>query len=191
MEGQEEEMRRMMLPMLGLLALAAACGPVDEHTYDANEPEWVVRGSGAFKEKGHYVFYGVGMVDGMRNRALARSTCENRARADLQKVFETYTASLMRDYMAATTGNDPNESFEEQHVEQTIKTFSSGTLSGVMIVNHWMDDEGVHYALAKLDLRHFEGALDKMKKLDERTRKFIRSNARKAFDVLEKEELKH
>jgi len=67
-------------------------------------PEWVIQGSGAFKDAGNKVFYGVGAVTGVRNRPLAQTASENRARAEITKIFETYTASLMKDYAASTTG---------------------------------------------------------------------------------------
>lgn len=180
-------MRKIIYALLALFTLVA-CGPTEEYTRDGGEPEWVIRGSGAFEEEGNKVFYGVGMVSGIWNRALARSTAENRARADIQKIFRTYSASLMRDYMAATTGGDMDASAEEQHVEQTIKTFSAGTLSGVMIVDHWVDVDGTYFALARLDLAEFSNSLDKMTELDAKTRDFIRQNADRAFDQLGAEE---
>jgi hypothetical protein len=184
-------MRKVFLCLIGLISLIglAACGPTNENTRDYEEPDWVLRGSGASEEDGQKVFYGVGMVSGIWNRALAKSTAENRSRADLQKIFRSYSAALMRDYMAATTGGDMDASAEEQHVEQTIKTFSSGTLSEVMIIDHWVDEDGTNFALARLALAEFLGALDKMSQLDAKTRDFIRENAARAFDQSSDEEM--
>ncbi|MBM4355489.1 MAG: hypothetical protein FJ109_17155 [Deltaproteobacteria bacterium] len=183
-------MRHLALCMgLGLLMLACSGG--GDYYEESGEPKWVVRGSGAFEEGGKKIFFGVGMVNGIGNKALARSTAENRARADLGKIFRTYSASLMRDYMASTTAGDMTASAEEQHVDQAIKTFSKITLSGVMIVDHWQDpSDGTVYALARLDLAEFGGALEKMKELDAKTRDFVRANADKAFYRLAAEEQK-
>ena len=186
-------MRRvMMLTMVLILgALWAGCSGSDDYYGDNGEPKWVVRGSGAATEDGKRVFYGVGMVSGIANRALARSTSENRARAELGKIFRTYSASLMRDYRASTTAGDMEASSEEQHVEQAIKTFSKVTLSGVMIVDQWFDpSDATVFALARLDLEEFDGALNRMKELDAKTRDFVRKNAQKTFDALDKEEQK-
>ncbi len=88
-------------------------------------PNWVKKGSGALNNKDDKAFYGVGSVVGVKNEPLAWDTAENRARAELAKNFETYTAYLMRDYAASTTAGDFTRNTEEQNVERAIKTFSA------------------------------------------------------------------
>ncbi|MBN1962977.1 MAG: LPP20 family lipoprotein [Deltaproteobacteria bacterium] len=153
-------------------------------------PEWVMKGSGAFGGEQGRVFYGVGSVSGIKNHALARTTADNRARAEIAKIFETYTASLMKDYMASTTAGDMSASSEEQHVEQAIKTFSAVTLSGVQVVDHWIHPDGTVYALAQLDLQTFKDSMGKAKELSAAVRDYVRENAEKAHMDLEKEEAK-
>ena len=136
-------------------------------------------------------FYGVGSVSGIKNHALARNTADNRARAEITKIFETYSASLMKDYMASTTAGDMSASSEEQHVEQAIKTFSASTLSGVQIVDHWVHPDGTWYALAQLDLESFTKNLQKMKELNAEVRDYVRKNAERVHMDLEREEEKH
>ena len=178
------------------LAGAAACGGHSEGEAPKNMqgidyPEWVTKGSGAFGGEAGRVFYGVGSVSGIRNNALARTTADNRARAEIAKIFEVYSASLMKDYMASTTAGDMSASSEEQHVEQAIKTFSAVTLSGVQIVDHWFHPDGTTvYALAQLDLDGFTNNLDKMKELNEQVRDYVRKNAERVHMDLEKEEAK-
>jgi hypothetical protein len=176
--------------MLAAVALGLLVGACSGGGYGPNgEPEWVARGSGMEEEGGRKVFYGVGLVTGINNRALSRSSADNRARDEIAKIFRTYSASLMRDYMASTTAGDMTASAEEQHVEQAIKTFSQATLSGVIIVDHWWDPtDGTDYALARLDLELFGNALEKAKELDAATRDFVRKNAEKTFDRLNAEE---
>ena len=183
---------RWAMVLVSLSMCFAACSGSGDYYGDNGEPKWVIRGSGAFDEGGEKIFYGVGMVNGIANRALARSTAENRGRAELAKIFRTYSASMMRDYMASTTAGAMDASAEEQHVEQAIKTFSSATLSGVMIVDHFWDPaDGTVYALARLDLKEFGDSLEKMKQLDAQTRDFVRKNAEKVFDRLRAEEDRH
>jgi hypothetical protein len=158
-------------------------------------PDWVIRGSGAFKDSGNKVFYGVGAVTGVRNRPLAQSASENRARAEITKIFETYTASLMKDYAASTTGGGAvtkaTATSEEQNIEQAIKTFSAATLNGVMIIDHWTDtSDDTLYSLARLDLENFKNSLDKVKELNSSVRDYVKKNAEKSFDSLEQEEQK-
>ena len=106
-------------------------------------PGWVRRGSAAISSGGKKAFYGVGAAGGIRNPAMLRTTVDNRARAELAKVFETFSASLMKDYMASSG---------EQSVEQAIKTYTSMALKGVEIVDHYIHADGTMYALAQLDL---------------------------------------
>jgi hypothetical protein len=158
-------------------------------------PDWVIRGSGAFKDAGDKVFYGVGGVTGVKNRPLAQTASENRARAEITKIFETYTASLMKDYASSTTGGGAitgaMPTSEEQNVEQAIKTFSSATLNGVMIIDHWTDtSDDTMYSLARLDLVSFKNSLDKVKELNSSVRDYVKKNAEKSFDDLAAEEQK-
>lgn len=155
-------------------------------------PTWVNKGSGAFSDGGKHAFYGVGAVVGIRNKPLAITAADNRARAEITKIFQTYSASLMRDYARSTTAGDMQKTSEEQDIQQAVKTFSAATLSGVVILDHWKDPEdGTLYSLAKLDLENFKENIDKARELNAATRDYVRKNAEKAFEELETEEDKH
>jgi hypothetical protein len=197
-KSQEELMKAgLKYVVFGTLAVAfIACGGNKEGSVPKGDegikfPEWVMKGSGAFGGEEGKVFYGVGSASGIKNHALARSTADNRGRAEIAKIFEVYSASLMKDYMASTTAGDMTASSEEQHVEQAIKTFSAVTLSGVQIVDHWFHPDGTVYALARLDLQSFKDSVDKAKELNEKVRDYVRKNAEKAHMDLEAEEAKH
>lgn len=156
-----------------------------------SEPEWVQKGNGAFLDKDQKAFYGVGAVAGVANKPLAKTAADNRARAEISKIFETYSASLMRDYAASTTAGDFKRTSEEQNIEQSIKTFSANSISGVVIIDHWTDPaDGTIYSLARLDLDKFKENIQQAKELNAAVRDYVRKNAEKAFDNLEKEEQK-
>ena len=189
----------MQATIKGFLAAAflatAACGgggtaaPAPAPAPKSDQPEWVTKGSGAFGAEGKQVFYGVGVASNIKNVALLQSTADNRARAEITKIFETYSASLMKDYMASVSDGDKVS--EEQNVEQAIKTFSAQTLSGVQIVDRWKDREtGAMYALARLDLGAFSDSIGKMKELSSKAKDYIRQNAERVHADLEKEEAK-
>jgi hypothetical protein len=191
--------RFLFVPLIGMLLISSIFGcaskkgvavapPVQPVSV---EPEWVRKGAGAFLDKDSKAFYGVGAISGVMNEPLARSAADNRARAEIAKVFETYSASLMRDYAASTTAGDFEKTSEEQNIEQAVKTFSAATLSGVVIIDHWTDpQDNITYSLARLNLENFKETLNKMKELNAETRDFVRKNAEKAFEELEKEEQK-
>ncbi|MGF1509639.1 MAG: LPP20 family lipoprotein [Myxococcota bacterium] len=159
-------------------------GPVVEY------PKWVNQGSGAFSDD-QRVFYGVGSATGIRNDSLARSTADNRARAEISKLFEIYSASLMKDYAGSTTAGDFTASAEEQDVQQAIKTFSANTLNGVEVVDHWIHPtDGTIYSLARLDVEGFLGQIERARELSARVRAQIREQAERTFEDLEQEENK-
>lgn len=165
-----------------LVMSLAACG---------GAPKWVTQGSGVMNTKDEKAFYGVGSIIGIKNEPLAWDAAENRARAEIAKNFQTYTAYLMKDYAASTTANDFTKSTEEQNVERAIKTFSAVTLNGVRPVERYKDEKtGTYYVLAKLDLRDVKNKLEESKELSAEVRDFVRKNADRLFDKLEKEEAK-
>ncbi len=153
-------------------------------------PTWVEEGSGALHKKDDKAFYGVGAVAGIKHdEPLAWDTAENRARAELAKNFETYTAYLMRDYAAATTAGDFTATSEEQTVERAIKTFASVTLRGARPVDRYKDKEShTYYVLTKLSLADAKEALAQAQELDSRMRDYVRDNAERLFDRLDQEE---
>ncbi|MFO0773452.1 MAG: LPP20 family lipoprotein [Nitrospiraceae bacterium] len=161
------------------LATMAACG---------GAPKWVKKGSGAYDDKN---FYGVGSVSGVRNEPLAWDTAENRARAEIAKTFETYTGYLMRDYAASTTAGDFSRNSEEQNVERAIKTITTTTLSGVKSIDRYKDEKAnTYYVLTKLSLDEMKENMMKARELNSEVRDFVRKNADKLFERLEKEEEK-
>lgn len=169
------------LVVLLLVGLAACGGP----------PKWVEKGSGYMNDKDSKAFYGVGSVTGVRNEPLAWDAAENRARAEIAKSFETYTGYLMRDYAASTTAGDFTKNTEEQNVERAIKTVTTVTLSGVRPIDRYKDEEtNTYYVLTKLSLEEMKNNMEKAKELNAQVRDFVRKNADRLFERLEKEEEK-
>jgi hypothetical protein len=107
----------------------------------------VNRGSAAIIGETGRIFYGMGMAGGIKNPSLLRMTADNRARAEVAKQFEVFTASLMKDYMDSTGA---------QQVEQAIKTLTKKSLKGSEIVDRYIDKDGTMYALAQVDLKRVE-----------------------------------
>lgn len=158
-----------------------------------NSPEWVLKGSGAFKGDQGKAFYGVGSAMGMSNTSLMRTTADNRARNDMAKIFSTYSASLSKDYQLSQTatvgGKGPSE--DVQRVENAIKTVTTATVSGCEIVDHWQNPEtGEIFSLARLDLKTFSDSLEAAKELNAKAKEYLKSNSDRAFDDLAKEEKK-
>ena len=184
-----KKMTALFVLLTAGMLLMTGCASAPAKLDEPEMPQWVYKGSGAFEEKSGKVFYGVGIASGIKNKALLFSTADNRARAEVAKILETYVAALSKDYMASTTAGDMSASSEEQHVEQALKTFSKTTLHGATIIDHWQDPEDkTMYSLCKLDLLAFKEALDDYKELDSKVRDYVRENAEKMHDELEEME---
>lgn len=179
----------VLLMVIGLFCACAGKEIVEEQL---PKPDWVEKGSGAFEGDRGKIFYGVGSAWGIKSPSLQRSTADNRARTEVARVFKIYVAALMKDYQASTMAGDPNVTSEEQHVEQTIKTFTKAELAGVEIVDHWKNYEtGEFFALARMDLSVFEDYLKRSAELSDAVRERVIEHAEKAFKDLEAEEAKH
>jgi phenylalanyl-tRNA synthetase beta subunit len=97
----------------------------------------------------------------------------------------------MRDYAASTTAGDFTRNTEEQNVERAIKTVTTATLSGVRPIDRYKDEKtNTYYVLTKLSLEDMKNNLEQAKELNAQVRDFVRKNADRMFDRLEKEEEK-
>ena len=152
-------------------------------------PKWVK--TGTYTGQDSKAFYGIGEVMGVRNEPLAWDAAENRARAQMVKVLSAYTAYLMRDYAGSTAAGDIKTTAEEQHIEVATKTFAAATLNGVRPADRYKDEKkGIYYVVVKMDLEDVKDMLTQSKELNGQMRDFVRKNADRAFERLEKEEQK-
>ena len=198
-------MNKMNTSMKGFACVCAAimlagCGggkkitkeaalPINNSPIAVNGPAWVNQGSGAFRDGN---FYGVGIVTGIKNRAMAIDTADSRARAKIAEVFNTYIAKLSKDYMASTTSADAKGVSEEQNVTTALKSVTQMTLSGAMPIDHWIDpSDGSMFSLVKLDLAAVKTTMETATQLDAKVRDYVKANADKAFNDLSVEEGKH
>lgn len=126
--------------LCGILFFAVACATTNK---TKGAPEWTTKGAGAFDASGKKVFYGVGLAPAtITDVSLRRETADNRARADIQRVFSASIEGSMTSYSAN----------EVERVERTLKTLQSGKISWVQIVDRYVASDGAVYSLAKVDL---------------------------------------
>lgn len=149
-------------------------------------PDWVMKGSGAFKGD-RKVLYGVGIAENIKSEALRRTTADNRAIAEISKQLSTMSTSLMRDYMSSASATEEEKTSGEQYVENTVKTFASNTMSGAKVMDRW-DDGKITYSLVELNIDDLKTMADKVNQLSQQVKEYIKANAEKAFDKLESEQ---
>jgi hypothetical protein len=179
--------------VLGTLLIASCGGPQGpDHpvlgVHPDGTPKWVNRGSGAFDGQYGKCFYGVGILTGVQNEGLARQAVDNRARGEIAKMFDLYVAAMMKDYQRSTTAGDFKASAEEQDIVSAQKTITEVTLRGVEVRDHWRDPQtGTLYALALLDMNGIMKGLSDANQLNARVRDYVRANARRAFEDMDRE----
>ena len=181
------------LLLIGLLVLFGACASIPQIPEPPkalsayNPPAWVLVGGGAFTDEKGKAFYGVGSATGIKNFSLQRQVADDRARADLAKVFDYYVETLTKDYQAHTTAGSFDTSTEEQNSEAAVKVVVSQTLRGVMIVDHFeVIERGEMISLARLDYDAFKRNVvqaEEFKRLPPQVREDIKERA----DALHKE----
>ncbi len=157
---------------------------------DIGAPEWVLKSGDAFKGGKDGTFYGVGVAEGGQDIAITREKADTRARADLAKVLNLYTSSLLKDYNAQTGDAGKNGSVEKLF-ERVVKEMAVMTLSGVQIVDRWQHPStGDIYSLAMIELESFKSNIEKLNEQNNKTKEYIRQNAERMYEQLTKEEEK-
>ncbi len=185
---------RRLTTIMAVACIWAGCGddarnhPVTGVQEDGT-PKWVHRGSGTFATKGGgKAFFGVGIGEGSNRESMLRKIADNQARGEIAKMFDLYVGAMMKDYQRATTAGDFKATAEEQDVVAVQKTITDVSMTGIEIRDHWVNPAtGAMYTLAVLDLENMAGAMDRAKQLNAQVREFVRQNARKAFEDLNRE----
>ena len=185
------------LLLVGLIVLFGACTTIPQipeppkALVDYKAPKWVLTGGGAFTDSEGKAFYGVGSATGIKNYSLQRQIADDRARADLAKVFEYYVETLTKDYQAHTTAGSFATSTEEQNAEAAVKVVVSTTLRGVTIIDHFeIPERREMISLARLDYNAFKQNVEQaeeFKVLPHKVRQDIKDRADALHKEMEKE----
>ena len=181
------------LLLVGLIFLFGACSSIPQipdapkALSEYNAPKWVLVGGGAFTDDKGKAFYGVGSATGIKNYSLQRQVADDRARADLAKVFEFYVETLTKDYQAHTTAGSFAESTEEQNSEAALKVVVSQTLRGVVIVDHFeVPERRELISLARLDYDAFKRNVEQAEAFQELPPQ-VRDDIKERADALHEE----
>ena len=181
------------LLLVGLIFLFGACVSIPEFPpqpkalVDYKAPKWVLVGGGAFTDDKGKAFYGVGSATGIKNYSLQRQIADDRARADLAKVFEYYVETLTKDYQAHTTAGSFATSSEEQNAEAAVKVVVSSTLRGVTIIDHFeIPARRELISLARLDYDAFKQNVTQAEEFKQHPQK-VREDIKDRADALHEE----
>ncbi len=167
-------MTRLVLTSLVCSVILAGCGAA------AARPDWV----GATSDKYKASQYLVG-----RGQAATEEDAQNRARAEIAKIFEVDidVASEDKQSFKSVSVAGKSASSNEASVTRTIKARTNQVVQGIQIAEVWQDPQTkTHYALAVLPRTSAaHGLREEIARLDAATRRYL-TLARSEADLLRK-----
>jgi hypothetical protein len=181
-----------LITALFIVVLFSGCSSTSEKTRvivgDYQPPDWVNKGSGAFKDSNEKVFYGVGLADGMKNLSLQRTTADDRAIANVATQISSVVKRLKKDYESITAAGQ--DTTERENVDNAMKLLVNETVSGAKIIDHWEHPgKNVLYALARVELNTLQKKIETHKELSDESRDVIKKKADNLHEEMAKEGL--
>lgn len=178
---------RLLLSIV--IAAVAACAGQTKLESDLaikGAPDWVNKGTSYVSDKDGRLFHGVGSASPMGDVTLQRATADDRARAELARIFSSYLDVASNDYQSAGRSGDSKVS--EEAVSRQIKNLSRVNLAGAKVIARWQDKKtSIVYSIAELDMKQVKNTLSTAKDMNEDMRRYLESNADNIFDRVTQE----
>jgi len=149
-------------------------------------PEWVNKGTAYVNDKDGRLFHGVGSASPMGDVSLQRSTADDRARAEVARIFSSYLDVVSNDYQAAAKSGDSR--VNDESVSRQVKNLTKVNLAGSKIIARWQDKKTqIVYSIAELDMKQVKGTVGTAQDMNDNVRRYVESNADNIFDKVSKE----
>ncbi len=178
--------RYLFLVVVVLLAACSGRTQLESDLAIKGAPDWVNKGTAYVNDKDGRLFHGVGSAGPMGDRALQTSTADDRARAELARIFSSYLDVASRDYQAASRAGDAK--VNEEAVSRQIKNLTQVNLSGAKIVARWLDKRtDTIYAIAELDINQVKQTTGAARDMNDDVRHYLQASAENIFDRVSKE----
>jgi len=148
-------------------------------------PDWVNEGTQVVNDKDGRLIHGVGMAPAMNDLSLQTSTGDDRARAEVARVLNSFMHVVTQDYSSsAGTGQDQQSS---QTISRQIQNITDQNMAGVRIIRHWKNDkDGSVWSIAELDLKQVKDMVANSKDMNSAFRDYFGSHADNVFDSMPK-----
>ena len=165
--------RLTVVTVLTLLMFGCAGTPDWVTKGPMNDPEWISKGSDAFKEiaNGVEALYAVGSVQGISITSLAWEVAEGRARAQLARIFKTQSRYALNEdtsidfarQQVCTKDEDGNPEKGtcvpakaiHQDMTREVNTLTDMVVSGARQVDRFYEKKtGIYYVLVKLPFKY-------------------------------------
>jgi hypothetical protein len=177
--------------MLGatILAILAACSSrtqLDSDLGIKGAPEWVNKGTAYVGNQDDRLFHGVGSAQPMGDAALQRAIADDRARAEVARIFSSYLDVVSNDYQAASRSGTSVSA--DEAVSRQIKSLSQLNLAGTRIVAHWKDAKSqTLWSIAELDIKQVKTATAAAAEMNDAARGYVQTHANNIFDRVSQE----
>jgi len=180
---------RAWSPLILAVAMLAACAGQTRLESDLaikGAPDWVNKGTSYVNDKDGRLFHGVGSASPMGDVTLQRATADDRARAELARIFSSYLDVASNDYQSAARSGDSKVS--EEAVSRQIRNLSQVNLAGARVIARWQDRRtGIVYSIAELDMKQVKGTVSAAHDMNTDMRRYLESNADNIFDRVSQE----
>ncbi len=164
-----------------LLAGCASTTKIESDLHIEGAPDWVNEGNQMLNDRDGRLFHGIGSAPLMGDLSLQKNTADDRARAELARVFSSYLKVVSNDYSASAGAGD--EQLSEQAVTRQIDSLTQINLTGVKIIGRWRDENtGAIWSLAELDMKQMKNTLDRATQMSPALLDFLSREGDSIFD---------
>jgi len=177
----------MLILAAGMLAACASKPTQLESDLGIKDaPDWVNKGTAYVNNQDGRLFHGVGSAGPMGEVSLQRSTADERARAEVARIFSSYLDVVSNDYSSAAKSGTMK--VNEEAVSRQIKNLTKVDLAGAKIIAHWVDPKTKYvYSIAELDIKTVKDNVAARNDMNQDLRRYITGHADNIFDRLAKE----
>lgn len=148
-------------------------------------PDWVNKGTAYVANDGGRLFHGVGSAGPMGDSSLQRSVADDRARAELAKIFSAYMDVVANDYQSAAKAG--GASAADESVSRQIRALSQVNLAGARIIARWIDPkQNTVWSIAEIDLKQVKDTAAAAAGMNGDLQRYVGAKADNLFDQVSK-----
>ena len=183
----EINMKIGTIAVVALLALAGCAGQtkLESDLGIKGAPDWVNKGTAYVSNDGGRLFHGVGSAGQMGDASLQRSVADDRARAELAKIFSAYMDVVATDYQSAAKAG--GASAADEAVSRQIRALSQVNLAGAKVIARWIDPkQKVVWSIAEIDLKQVKDTAAAAPGMNGDLQRYVGTRAENVFDQVAK-----
>lgn len=142
--------RSMVMVLVTLLAGCAGRTQLESDLRLRGAPDWVNKGTAYVDDRKGRLLHGVGSAGPAGDEALQRAIADDRARAELARLFGAQLEVTTRDRQAAARSGEASTA--EEALSRQIDARSKVELAGAKIIARWLDARTkVLYSIAEIE----------------------------------------